>query len=136
MIQPVSAADRSALAMTTGNHRFVATPRRVLAVVALAWLNLLVQPCLAELPLVTAGMEQCDHDGGPHHEQPCPEMRAVDCEAPADLAGTAPQGDGAARTGALLTLLPVAGPGQHVTTGPPDPGNATPIHIRFCNLRN
>ncbi len=124
--------------MTADKHRLNATPRRLLAVVVLAWLNLLVQPCLAELPAAAAGgMEHCDHDGGPHHGMPCPEMQAIDCEAPADLIAAVPQGDGAARVGSLLAILPAVSATAAPAAASADPGGgATPLHIRYCNLRN
>ena len=111
--------------------------RRLLALLAFAWLNLLVQPCLAEPPAMPAGMEHCDHGDSTHQAASCLEMQAADCEHAGDFLGGSPHGDGATRTGSLLLVLPAAEADSTLAASPVDPGGgSTPLHIRYCNLRN
>ncbi|MCK6370402.1 MAG: hypothetical protein L6Q83_03585 [Gammaproteobacteria bacterium] len=113
--------------------------RRVVAGVVLAWLGLLVQPCVADMPAMPdAGVEHCDHSGMPDHAASCHEVQAIDCEISMELNAGLPQAADAPHTGGLIAMLPadvgrssssVGAQLRALTTGPP-------LTIRFCNLRN
>lgn len=117
-------------------NRFQNHPRRFLALAVLAWLNLLVPPCLAEAAPMPADMEHCDH-GVPDHQAHCAAMQAADCETAGDLNAESFRGGDAVGKGTLLALLPPEPPPHSRPDLGPDPGGGpVPLHIRFCSLRN
>jgi hypothetical protein len=114
--------------------------RRLIALLLFAWLNLIVQPCLAGMPEMPAGMEHCDHGDATDHGAPCPLMHAADCQMAADMNADSSRAAAPPRAGALLALLPfpdVARAGALRTTRD-DPGDSAgpSLNIRYCNLRN
>lgn len=121
--------------ITTSQHD---RRRRILALLLFGWLNLLVQPCLAELPPMPAGMENCDHGGTPDHAVPCAEMRAADCDRLDDFNADGARSGESPRAGVLIEILPLSAATQAIALAAPDDpgGGATPLHIRYCNLRN
>lgn len=119
--------------------RTPARPRRLLLVLLCAWLNLLVQPCVAEAPAMPAGMEHCEHDGA-DLMMACAVIEAGGCEMDLDLNADGPRASGESRPGSILAVLPVPAVlhAAEFTDLPVDPGaRAGPsLNIRFCNLRN
>lgn len=117
----------------------LARPRRLLLVLLFAWLNLLVQPCVAEAPALPTGMEHCEHDAG-DRMMACTVIEAGGCEMDVDLNADGPRANGEFRPGWLLAVLPVPAVlhAAEFTDLPIDPGaRAGPsLTIRFCNLRN
>lgn len=111
----------------------------MLAGILLAWLSLLVQPCVADMPAMPdAAAEHCDHSGMPDHAASCHEVQAVDCEMSMELNAGSPQAADTPHTGSFIAMLPadvgrsssrVSAQLRALTTGPP-------LTIRFCNLRN
>jgi hypothetical protein len=107
--------------------------RRLLALLALAWLNVIVQPCLAGTAAPPAAMEECEHGTPAYGAMPCAEMQADDCGPPDELGHEPPRA--AARPQVLLGLAsPVAAPPAHHCPG--DPGRGPPLTIRYCTLLN
>lgn len=117
-------------------HRDV-RKRRVLAGILLAWLGLLVQPCVADMAAMpNAGVEHCDHSGMPDHAAACHAVQAVDCETSAE-ANTASGGFAVlARAPATLSFLFSPSDGAADTADPRAVGTGPPLIIRFCSLRN
>lgn len=119
--------------MTTGRQ---ARARRLLALFVFGWLNLVIQPCVAEMPVPPPGMEHCDHGGSLDHAVPCLAMQAVDCEASAALNAGAPQPSMLPRVASAMTWLPFAETAAVATADPRAATTGPPLTIRFCNLRN
>jgi hypothetical protein len=114
--------------------------RNLAALFLVAWLNLFLQPCLAELPARPAAMEHCDHAGSTEHTMPCAAMQATICEVTGDWSANAPQSHGPPRAGSLLMLLRVPETHRTVALFSPGayPGDAAgpSRHLRFCKLSN
>jgi len=115
--------------------------RRVLALLALGWFTVLLQPCFAAAPAMPADMEHCAHEGTDHSgtaDVPCLEMQAEQCVAATDLNADAPRATGSAPVGALLLLLPAAPAIRAASRVEPIASAAAgpPLNIRYCVLRN
>lgn len=118
-------------------------PRRLVAGLLLALLNLLVQPCLASLPAQPVAAAHCDHGGAPPgHASACPAMQATDCEMIGEFNFDSPQSVVPARTGTVLALLPLPVDCSRVRTHraalerAASPATGPPLNILYCNLRN
>lgn len=123
--------------MTSRFGRSQVNGRRLLALLAFAWLNLLIQPCLAEPLAAPESMVQCDHDGAPHDAVPCAEMQATVCETDTELAADSLRGENLNRGGSLLALLTSGDASGTPAAQLADPGGgAIPLRIRYCTLRN
>jgi hypothetical protein len=118
---------------TTRRH---ARARRLLALFVFGWLNLIIQPCVAEMPVPPAGMEHCDHGGSPDHATPCPAMQAADCETSAAWNAGAAQPSALPRTAVALAWLPIGQTSSLATADPRAATSGPPLTIRFCTLRN
>jgi hypothetical protein len=121
--------------------RYTGRQRRLLALLLFAWLNLLMQPCVAGLPPMPVAAEHCDHGSGTDHAVPCAAMQATACEMQAELNADSPPPASVRRVSTLLAVLPVddADAGTiRAWSGNADPARASAPHlsIRFCNLRN
>jgi hypothetical protein len=114
--------------------------RNLAALFLVAWLNLFLQPCLAELPARPAATEHCDHGSGSEHAALCAAMQATICEITGEWNANSPQSHGPPRAGSLLMLLPLPDTHRTVALTSPDayPGDAAgpSRHLRFCKLRN
>lgn len=118
----------------------IASPkvRRVLALCALAWLNLLMQPCLAQPIPLPAPASHCGHNGDAPGA-PCAEMTADGCVTNYDSGIVTTPVCAPARPSAQIALLPplAAGgapaiPGRRTS----EPHGGPPLTIRYCTLRN
>jgi hypothetical protein len=125
---------------TTGRER---RTRRIMACVMFAWLNLLLQPCVAGLPAQPVAAGHCDHSGAPpDHSRSCAAMQANVCEMTGEINVDSPQAIVPVRTGALLALLPSpvdsswSQSDRALLHRAASPATGPPLHIRFCNLRN
>lgn len=124
--------------------------RRVLALLAVVWLNLALQPCAmafaddADCPHCPPEMQNADtaHHGHAGHadESPCASLYA-DCADAEDLGFDTRSSQGKAKADAACALLPapqtlapvVASRVQKFPTGPPfRPHGAPPIHLLNC----
>lgn len=110
--------------------------RQLLALFVLAWLNLIVQPCQAELPVMPVGMEDCDHGGSGERPAPCRAMQAVECEAPLALNADSPPSPVVARPAMLSASLPDALAARFNNSHLRPAATGPPLTIRFCKLRN
>lgn len=108
----------------------------MLALFALGWLNLIVQPCQAAMPMMPAGMEDCGHGGTPDQAPPCPTMQAGDCEASFALNADAPPSPALTRPAAFMLPVPEASSGGIVNARLHPAATGPPLTIRFCTLRN
>ncbi|GMW06678.1 MAG: hypothetical protein QY320_12580 [Gammaproteobacteria bacterium] len=108
-----------------------------MALLFFAWLHLLVQPCLAEIPDVVDPTSHCESGEWVDHLTCCT-MQAVDCHGLNELSADALPRTPWPRMDELLAVLPpeassspttLATVLRATTTGPP-------LIIRFCSLRN
>ena len=108
--------------------------RRLLALCVLAWLNLLIQPCLAEVPAIATSAGHCDH-AGEHAHVPCPEMTADGCVTSWDSTVSTAPASHPSRFDTLVLRLP---PAPDLSFDETDSGDVAgpPLTIRYCNLRN
>jgi hypothetical protein len=102
----------------------------------LAWLNLIVQPCQAEVPAMPVGMEDCDHGGSGDHPAPCHAMQASDCDAPLALNADSPPSPVLARPARPLSSLPNTPAARFDSSHRRPAATGPPLTIRFCTLRN
>jgi hypothetical protein len=111
--------------------------RRLLALCALAWINLLIQPCLAQSPAMPASMENCGHPGDASLAS-CPEMTTTGCATSNDsFVGTAPGIDVRRYDFVIATLTPdIAGVRPLPRSATAGDSAGPPLTIRYCNLRN
>jgi hypothetical protein len=118
-----------------GLVRRQARARHLLMLFLFGWMNLIVQPCQAELPAMPMGMEHCDHGSAPDHAAVCPAMQAVDCKAPAVANADAPP-PVLSRTISAIAVLPVMADVAGLRSIPSSAATGPPIPIFFCSLRN
>lgn len=115
--------------------------RLIAMFLGLAWLHGILQPCLAQAPMLPAPTAHCAHEGADHSgasDVPCLEMQAEQCVAAVDLNADAPRATGPAPGRPLLLVLPVAPAIRAASRDGPITGAAAgpPLIIRYCVLRN
>ena len=109
--------------------------RRLLALCVLAWLNLLIQPCLAQVPAIAAATAgHCDHADG-HSHAPCPEMTAEGCVTSWDSTVSTTPATSPVRFESMVLLLPPVADAAWRETDTGDYAGP-PLTIRYCSLRN
>lgn len=107
--------------------------RRLGALVVVAWLQLLLQPALAQTPAMPADMD-C------HHAGDCPAILTADCTADQPFVAATGHAPPASHVAPLLVISPadaLARPADALraaTLQPPATG--PPLIIRFGHLRN
>jgi hypothetical protein len=115
--------------------------RRLCALGVLAWLNLVLAPCVAAMPAMPAqpgAAAHCEHDDASTSAIPCAQMVAQACAATEDGNADGLRLAGSVRPAALLALLPpdAAAAAPSLRDAPDTDSTGPPLAIRYCSLQN